>query len=83
MTYKRRLKDPLKGDFKQGIKGDFKDNNINMNNINKNNRQRTERKKDEPARFEKSSAILETYQKVYRSIDGKGNLQKRQEIPHS
>ena len=37
MTYKRRLKAPLKGDFKQGIKGDFKDNNINMNNINKNN----------------------------------------------
>ena len=37
MTYKRGLKDPLKGDFKQGIKGDFIDNNINMNNINKNN----------------------------------------------
>lgn len=45
MTYKRRLKAPLKGDFKQGIKGDYKDNNINMNNINKNNSQRTERKK--------------------------------------
>ena len=37
MTYKSELKDPLKADFKQGIKGDFKDNNINMNNINKNN----------------------------------------------
>ena len=37
MTYKRGLKAPLKADFKQGIKGDFKDNNINMNNINKNN----------------------------------------------
>ena len=37
MTYKRELNAPLKEDFKQGIKGDFKDNNINMNNINKNN----------------------------------------------
>ena len=37
MTYKSGLNDPLKADFKQGIKGDFKDNNINMNNINKNN----------------------------------------------
>ena len=37
MTYKSGLKAPLKEDFKQGIKGDFKDNNINMNNINKNN----------------------------------------------
>ena len=33
ITYKRKLKDPLKADFKQGIKGDFKDNNINMNII--------------------------------------------------
>ncbi len=31
ITYKSRLKDPLKADFKQGIKGDFKDNNINKN----------------------------------------------------
>src|SRR5699024_458815 len=36
MAYKSRLNDPHKGDFKEGIKGDFKDNNINMNNINKN-----------------------------------------------
>lgn len=41
MTYKSVLKAPLKGDFKPGIKGDFKDNNINMNNINKNNMDQT------------------------------------------
>jgi len=36
MAYKSRLNDPHKGDFKEGIKGDFKENNININNINKN-----------------------------------------------
>lgn len=35
-TYQSRLNDPYKGDFKEGIKGDFKDNNININNINNN-----------------------------------------------
>ena len=36
MTYKMKLNDPHKADFKEGIKGDFKENNININNINKN-----------------------------------------------
>ena len=36
MIYKSRLNAPHKGDFKEGIKGDFKYNNINMNNINDN-----------------------------------------------
>lgn len=36
MTYKSRLNDPHKGDFKEGIKADFKENSINMNNIKNN-----------------------------------------------
>lgn len=36
MTYKSELNDPHKADFKQGIKADFKDNNINMNNKKEN-----------------------------------------------
>lgn len=36
MTYKRELNDSHKADFKQGIKADFKDNNININNIKEN-----------------------------------------------
>ena len=58
ITYKRKLKDPLKADFKQGIKGDFKDNNINMNNINKNNRQTTKVKKDKQERLESKADYL-------------------------
>ena len=58
ITYKRKLKDPLKADFKQGIKGDFKDNNINMNNINKNNRQTTKVKKDKQERVESKADYL-------------------------
>ena len=58
VTYKRRLKDPLKGDFKQGIKGDFKDNNINMNNIKSNNSHTTKRKKDRTVRLESKSDYL-------------------------
>lgn len=58
MTYKSGLKAPLKGDFKQGIKGGFKDNNINMNNINMNNRQTTKRKKDGTYSLENKSAYL-------------------------
>ena len=36
MTYKTNLSDPHQADFKQGIQGDFKDNNININNIKDN-----------------------------------------------
>lgn len=36
MTYKSKLNDSHKADFKQGIKADFKDNNININNIKEN-----------------------------------------------
>ena len=36
MTYKTSLSDPHQADFKQGIQGDFKDNNININNIKDN-----------------------------------------------
>lgn len=36
MTYKSRLSDPHKGDFKEGIKEGFKENNININNIKDN-----------------------------------------------
>lgn len=36
MTYKTSLGDPHQADFKQGIQGDFKDNNININNIKDN-----------------------------------------------
>ena len=36
MAYKTSLSDPHQADFKQGIKGDFKDNNININNIKNN-----------------------------------------------
>lgn len=58
ITYKRKLKDPPKADFKEGIKGDFKDNNINMNNINKNNRQSTKVKKDKQERLESKADYL-------------------------
>ena len=58
MTYKSGLKAPIKADFKQGIKGDFKDNNINMNNINKNISHTTKRKKDRQARLENKSDYL-------------------------
>ena len=36
MAYKTSLSDPHQADFKQGIQGDFKDNNININNIKNN-----------------------------------------------
>ncbi|WP_311376308.1 helix-turn-helix domain-containing protein [Anaerococcus lactolyticus] len=36
MAYKTSLSDPHQADFKQGIQGDFKDNNININNIKDN-----------------------------------------------
>lgn len=36
MTYKTSLSDPHQAGFKQGIQGDFKDNNININNIKDN-----------------------------------------------
>lgn len=36
MAYKTSLSAPHQADFKQGIQGDFKDNNININNIKNN-----------------------------------------------
>lgn len=58
MIYKSRLNDPHKGDFKEGIKGDFKDNNINMNNINDNMEQTTKVSMENPSRPPRKSDYL-------------------------
>ena len=71
MTYKSGLNDPLKGDFKQGIKGDFKDNNINMNNINKNNiyksnidQTRVEKKEKTPRLRSRADYMMELLESI-------------------
>ncbi|WP_308748485.1 helix-turn-helix domain-containing protein [uncultured Anaerococcus sp.] len=59
MTYKSRLNDPHKGDFKEGIKGDFKDNNINMNNIKDNMEHTTKVSIENPSRPPRKSDYLQ------------------------
>ena len=59
MTYKSRLNDPHKGDFKECIKGDFKDNNININNIKDNIGQTTKVSMENPSRPPRKSDYLQ------------------------
>ena len=58
MAYKSRLNDLHKGDFKEGIKGDFKDNNININNIKDNIGQTTKVSMENPSRPPRKSDHL-------------------------
>lgn len=59
MIYKSRLNAPHKGDFKDGIKGDFKDNNINMNNIKDNMEHTTKVSIENPSRPPRKSDYLQ------------------------
>lgn len=58
MTYKSKLNDSHKADFKQGIKAGFKDNNININNIMENIESTTKVDREKSPRMPRKSDYL-------------------------
>ncbi|WP_296114918.1 helix-turn-helix domain-containing protein [uncultured Anaerococcus sp.] len=63
MIYIKKLKDPHKADLKGGIKGDFKENTINMNNIKNNKKPLKSFEKPTPM-GKKSSYFLEVLDNI-------------------